>query len=121
MFGYGLWDVYNTTAMQERATLAMSLSANNNFVSLLDGVSKLFSNIFILLGVVCIVVQFEILLIIVAVFAVGVQGILFYRNTKLNMKIDEDSSIISRYINLLHSVLKPNYKYYELYIIKCYI
>lgn len=105
------YEMFNTTAMQERATLAMSLSANNNFVSLLDGVSKLFSNIFILLGVVCIVVQFEILLIIVAVFAVGVQGILFYRNTKLNMKIDEDSSIISRYINYLEPLfMKPKIK-----------
>lgn len=105
------YEMLNTTAMQERATLAMSLSANNNFVSLLDGISKLFSNIFILLGVICIVVQFEILLIIVAIVSVGIQGILFYRNTKLNMKIDEDSSIMARYINYLAPLfMKPKIK-----------
>ncbi|MFG6379483.1 MAG: ABC transporter ATP-binding protein/permease [Lachnospiraceae bacterium] len=105
------YEMFNNTAMQERVNLALSLSANNNFVSLLDGVSNLFSNTIVLFGIVFIVAQFDALLIIIAFFSIALQGLLFYRNRRLNMKIDEDSSIVTRYINYLEPLfVKPKIK-----------
>lgn len=105
------YEMFNNTAMQDRATLALSLSANNNFVGLLDGVGRMFSNVIILAGVILIVIQFDILLIIAAFLIVGVQCALYLKSSRLRMKIEQDSSIANRCIRFLEPLfMKPKIK-----------
>lgn len=105
------YEMFNNTAMQDRATLALSLSANNNFVGLLDGVSRLFSNVIILAGVILIVMQYEILLIIAAFLIVGIQCAMYLKSSRMNMKIEQDSSIANRCIRFLEPLfMKPKIK-----------
>lgn len=105
------YEMFNNTAMQERATLALSLSANNKFVSLLDGVGSLLSNVIILAGVILIVIDLDFLLIVIALVVVAVQSALYFKNAKTNMRIDADSSIANRCINYLVPLfVKPRIK-----------
>lgn len=105
------YEMFNNAAMQERATLALALSANNNFVSLLDGISKLVSNCIVLTTVILIVIQFDMLLIFIAFIVVAIQCVLYFRNTKVNMEIDQDSSIANRCIRFLEPLFtKPKIK-----------
>jgi len=105
------YGVFNNAAMQERATLALSLSANNNFVGLLDGIGKLISNCFILAAVVMIVINLDLRLIVLAMIAVIIQCLLYLKNTKMNMDIDQDSSIANRCVRFLEALfMKPKIK-----------
>lgn len=105
------YEMFNNAAMQERATLALSLSANNNFVGLLDGIGRLVSNGIILAAVIMIVIRLDLRLIILAVVAVSVQCILYFRNSKNNMGIDQDSAITNRCIRFFEPLfMKPQIK-----------
>lgn len=95
------YEMFNNTAMQERAILAQSLSSNNNFVSLLDGISTLISSSIILVGVVVLVMQFDRILIVCAVIVVALQCLLYYFHFQKGMQIEEDSSIANRCIRFM--------------------
>ena len=95
------YEMFNNTAMQERAILAQSLSSNNNFVSLLEGVSTLISGSIVLAGAAVLVMQFDRMLIFCAVAAVAVQCLLYYFHSRKGMQMEEDSSIANRCIRFM--------------------
>ena len=95
------YEMFNNTAMQERAILAQSLSSNNNFVSLLDGISTLISSSIVLVGVVVLVMGFDKILIFCAVIVVAIQCLLYYFHSQKGMQIEQDSSIANRCIRFL--------------------
>lgn len=105
------YEMFNNAAMQERATLALSLCANNNFVGLLDGIGKLISNGIILAAIIVIVIRLDLKLIVLAIVSVFLQCIFYFRNIKANMDIDQDSSITNRSIRFFESMfMKPQIK-----------
>lgn len=93
------YEMYNDASILNRAAYAINLAANNNFISILDGINGFVTNVVILGGIITIIVHLNITLIIVAIFVVALQCVVYLYNIKANMKIDVESVGAIRSLN----------------------
>ena len=93
------YEMYNDVSTLNKAVFAINLAANNNFISILDGIHGIVTNLVILGGVIAIIVHLDIMLILIAVVVVSLQGVVYFYNIKVNMRLDVESVGAIRSLN----------------------